>query len=333
MKLLSMDRQSHTLRNALVLLVALLVIMLSGCSVAPPAAQPGPESASREPPVRLWRSFGGGFLVPLDTAAGARPGLGIGAFVKLVAPTAVALRGSDLLIVDAASARIWRVDLYRNTLQAVPGPPATSGTLVALGPDLSAWVLDGASGQVLRYARSGQLLQTYRSGTQVLAPTAMALADSGATLLLADSQLRRWVEYRPVGVLATPVEPQAVDGGGAPGVDGLTTAGNTVYVLDRRAALVHVLRRDGRALGRLGEGVLKQPLAIAADRFGRVYVVQAQDRTITALSLSRPPLVLDEALVGVQVIGGIATDEQFLAVSDQVKGQVQIFLVRMPERQ
>ena len=88
------------------------------------------------------------------------------------------------------------------------------------------------------------------------------------------------------------------------------------------------LRRDGQLQGELGDGDLKQPVAIAADRFGRVFVHDAQDRAVKLLHAGRPTQVFDAAQLRVQVIGGIAVDEQFLAVADRLSGQVLIHQLR-----
>jgi len=196
----------------------------------------------------------------------------------------------------------------------------TPTTALALGPDLSAWVLDGVSRQVLRFLRDGRLLQTYRAGNASLSPSGMALADGGATLLLADDSLRQWLEFRPVGSFATPVVPA----GELRGVDGIAVGGETVFVLDKARAVVHALRRDGALLATLGEGELKQPVAIAADRFARVAVVDAQDRSVKLLAPGQPAQVFSAESLRVQQIGGIALDDRSLAVSDRAAGAVVI---------
>ena len=147
-----------------------------------------------------------------------------------MAPTALALRGNDLLIVDSAAGRVWRADLGLNTLTPIAGAPATPATAVAIGPDLSAWVLDGLTRQVLRFARDGRLMQTWRGGSVSPSPVAMALADGGTTLLVADDSLRQWIEVRPAGAFATPM-PQDDS---VRGVDGLAVGGDSVFVLDRK---------------------------------------------------------------------------------------------------
>lgn len=307
------------------IVVALLCVCSAGCGTAPVASTGAPDA-----PIAPWRTLIGGFLAPAGAAFGVPARPGTGAFVKLVAPTALALRGNDLLIVDSGAGRLWRFDLALNTLSPVAGAPATPATVVALGPDLSAWVLDGVTRQVLRFARDGRLMQTYRVGSGAAAPVAMVLADAGATLLVADESQRQWVEFRPAGAFPIALRPGAGERTEVRGVDGLASGGERVFVLDRSTAVVHIVRRDGTVQARLGEGELKQPTAIAADRFGRVFVLDAQDRAIKLLSAGRPTQVFDASLLQVQLIGAIAVDERFLAVADRLAGQVVIHVVRPP---
>ncbi len=307
--------------------VLLACAAMAGCSAAPPAKPLDPDAL-----LTPWRTVIGGFLSPPGAPFGmlARPGSG--AFVKLIAPTAIALRGNDLLIVDSATARVWRFDLGLNTLTPASGVPASLTTTVALGPDQSVWLLDGVARQMLRFARDGTLLQTLRLRSGVLAPAGFALADGAATLLVADDAARQWVEYRSVGAFPVAVRPADGDADPVRGVDALATNGDTVYVLDRKAGAVHVVRRDGQVRASLGAGELKQPVAIAADRFGRVFVHDAQDRTIKLLSPGRPTQVFDAALLRVQQIGGFAVDERHLAVADRLTGQVVIQVLRAEGR-
>lgn len=317
----------------LILVMAQVATILASALLTACGAQPTVHAVANAAPsvvslLSPWRTVSGGFQAAPGFGMGLPTPPGSGAFVKLRTPTAIALRGNDLLIVDSGAARIWRADLALNTLSAIAGAPATLNTRVALGPDLSAWVLDGASRQVLRFSRDGRLLQSYRLANAVLSPVAFVLADSGATVLVADDVQRQWVEYRSPGGFATPVRPTSAGRNRILGVDGLALHADTLYVLDRSAAVVHVVRRGGQVLTHLGEGDLKQPTALAADRFGRVFVLDAQDRAVKRLSPGQPVQIFDAVQLGVQQIGGIAVDEQFLAIADRLTGQIVIHVMR-----
>lgn len=324
------DGRGTGLRRRRLLWAALVPALqgVSACAEGPVSAAAGADADADadtlQPALRRVRTVSGGFLSPPGPVFGvpARPGTGM--YVKLTAPTAIALQGNDLLVVDSALGRLWRVDIGLNTLSGIAGAPAWPTTAVALGPDLSAWVLDAASHQVLRFARDGRLLQTFRGGSAAPAPAGLALTDGGATLLLADAVLGQWAELRSVGGGARPVRPVTPSGGGV-AVDAIATAGETVFVLDRRAGLVHRVRRDGEVVDSFGAGDLKQPVALAVDRLGRAFVHDAQDRAVKLLRPGRPTRVFESATLGVQQIGAIAVDERFLAVADRLTGQVAVF--------
>lgn len=294
---------------------------MAGCDSAP--VRPG-EAPRRPGAFAGSRSVAGGFLVPPGSPFGALARPGTGAFVKLQAPAAVALRGNDMAVADLATGRLWRVDLALGTLSPIPGAPVSPQTRLALGPDLSVWVLDAAARQVLRFARDGRLMQTWRGGLDALSPVGLALADGGATLLVADASTRQWLELRGAGGRALAVAPAGRDPAQLRGVDDIAVAGDRVLLLDRLAGVVHVLQRDGRGLDRLGEGQLAQPVAIAADRLGRIAVLEGQDGSLKLLAAQRPARVVDAQALGAQQPAGIALDEGWLAVSDRLTGQVLI---------
>ncbi len=295
------------------------------------AAEPPQPSAPREPgQPRPWRTLQGGFAAP---ARPALPGLpparplppAIGPFVRWTAPAALALAGFEMLVADLGSARLWRVELAGATIEPVAGAPVAPGVALALGPDLSAWVLDAPARQVLRFARDGRLLQTYRAGAAWPAPSAMALADGGATLLLADPGRAAWAEQRgPQGL----VRSVATDTGSAPrtgGVAALAGGRSAVFVLDRLLGAVHRVARDGRVEATLGLGDLRQPLALALDRSERAWVLDAQDGALVALQPGRPPRRWPAETLGLLRPVALAADGLRLALADGATGSVHLF--------
>jgi hypothetical protein len=292
------------------------------------ASEPGSQTAAPRAigPLTPWRVVNGGFLTP-PQAPGMPPRPGSGMFVKLLSPAAIALRGPDLIVADAGSARLWRLDAAMNQAIGIAGAPVLPNTALALGPDLSAWVLDPASRQVLRFARDGRLLQTFRVPTELPSPVAFALADGGATLLVADGLGAQWSEQRGASGIVLKLSPQSEGGARVSGVDGLAATESALFVLDRLAASVHKVSRDGRVLATLGRGELMQPSAIAADRRGRVFVIDRAQQSLVLLREGAAAQRFEARDLGVQRIGGIAIDERVLALSDPLLGQVATFLI------
>lgn len=289
---------------------------LTGCASVPDGPPPLPGQ-----PVP-WRTLQGGFLAPTLPGVGAPPRLASGMFVRWMSPAAVALRGMDLLVADLGTQRLWRADLAGNAVTGIAGAPISPGVALALGPDLSAWVLDPVSRQVLRFARDGRLLQSHRIGLDTATPVALALADGGQTLLLADGLGAAWSEQRSPGSLLRSIEPERAPGRRISGVDGLALGREGVFVLDRLAGAVHRVSRQGVVLQTLGQGELMQPLALAVDRLDRVYVLEGQDGSIKRLAAHQPTQRWSANALGLQKIGGLAVDGLMLALTDALTGAV-----------
>lgn len=272
-----------------------------------------------------WRRLQGGFLSPALPMVGAAPRPPSGIFTRWTSPGAVALRGHELLVADRASLRLWRTDMASQTLTAVGAAPVGPRTVLALGPDLSAWVLDPVARQVLRFSREGRLLQTHGVHAAMVSPLALALADGGATLLLADGSGAQWSEQRGPGAIVRSVLPGLEDGTRISGVDGLVAGREGLFVLDRLAGAVHAVTREGRVRQTLGRGELLQPVALGVDRLDRVYVLDAQDQSIKRLRPGASALRWTAAELGLQRIDGLAVDGWMLAVSDGQGAQVALF--------
>ena len=293
----------------------------AGCAELPEGAAPAALPGQPLP----WRRLQGGFLTPALPALGAAPRPPGGMFTRWIAPGAIALRGHELLVADRATARLWRADVAGQNITAVAAAPVGPNTVLALGPDLSAWVLDPVARQVLRFTRDGRLMQTHGIGMASAAPVALALADGGATLLLGDGLGAQWSEQRGPGAIVRSVLPGRDDGSRVSGVDGLALGREGIFVLDRLAGVVHAVTREGRVRHSLGRGELLQPVALGVDRLDRVYVLDLQDQSIKRLRPGAAALRWPAALLGVQRIDGLAVDGLMMAVSDGLGAQVALF--------
>ncbi len=284
------------------------------------ASEPGTPAAPEALATPL-RAVNGGFIGQPVPAVGlpARPS---GVYARLVSPSALALRDHELLVADTGGGRLWRADTIAGSFTAVGDARVGPDTALALGPDLSAWVLDPLERQVLRFARDGRLLQSWRIGVAMASPVALALADGGATLLVADGLGAQWSEQRSPGGVAQLWQPAGVR---VQGVDALLPLREgSLLVLDRAAGVVHRLRRDGSGVETLGRGELLQPRAIAVDRFDRVWVLDPPARALVVLQSGRPARRLAWDSLGLRQPVAMACDGSLLALADPPAGQVQL---------
>jgi sugar lactone lactonase YvrE len=288
------------------------------------AAPPQPAGGASVTP---WRTVNGGFISAPSPQTGVPVRPGVGAFVRLVAPGAVAVRGNDVLIVDSGAGRIFRYDLALNALITIAGAPATSETRVALGPDLSAYVLDTTARQVLRFGRDGRLLQTFRTDA-AWAPADFALGADNVSLQLIDRTTMQVILLTQVGASVLPLRLLRADDLPTGPLAGIAVGRAGTYLLDANAGVVYLMDRDGRVVRTLGRGELALPGAIAVDRFERVYVTEPAARTIKVLRDGAVTQTLTAAGLRLGGIGGVGTADGVLVVSDPENGQVGLFTLR-----
>lgn len=292
--------------------------------VAQPA--PLPAAPAGKATITPWRTVNGGFLGAPSALTGVPVRPSVGAFVRLVAPHAVAVRGNDVLIVDSGAGRIYRYDIALNTLMPLPGAPATPQTRVALAPDLSAYVLDVTARQVLRFARDGRLLQTFRPDV-AFTPADFALGNDNVSLQLIDRTTRQLVLLTQVGASVLPLRPAREDGSVSEAAAAIAVGRAGTYLLDATAGVVDVVDRDGRVVQTFGKGELTLPNALAVDRFERVYVSEPAARSVRIFRGGALVQTLTPAELRVTSIGAVATADNLFAVSDPENGQVALHLL------
>jgi sugar lactone lactonase YvrE len=307
------------------------VLLALPAALAACAAPPAGDAPPRAPALlSVWRTLPGGYLAPPSPVVGLPPRAGTGMFVKLLAPTAVALRGDDLLVVDSGQGRLWRADALMGTMTGIAGAPTGASVSIALGADLSAWVLDPLARQVLRFGRDGRLLQSFGMGAASPAPSAFVLLDGGATLLVSDGASSSWTERRNPAGPALEVLPQRADGTRLGGVDAIAAGRERLWVLDQRGGAVHAVQRDGRVVESRGAGVLRQPRALAVDAHDRVWVLEGFEPALVMLARDREPLRIDARTLRLQQPSALAIDALMLALADRLTGTVTLFRLGPP---
>lgn len=267
-------------------------------------------------------------------AAAALPGLPVpaapGTFVALQMPVAAAARGFDVFVADAGLGRVLRVDATRQTLQALPGLGARPGMRLAIGGDAGLLVLDTAARALFRLNRDGALVA--RIEGEAAGAADLAVDDATGMLWLADPVSARLTVVRgggatvlglpaPVAADARPLRPVA-----------LAFGRGRLVVLDAAGPQVLEVDATGRVTGDYGRDVLRQPRGIAADRHGRVYVVDAADHAIHVFHEGVPMARLDAAALGVLEPGDLRIQDDQAVLIDARSRRVVLYRVRAPSR-
>ncbi len=253
---------------------------------------------------------------PLEAADGM-----VAQYVRLVFPAALAARAGEVYIADTGLG--WVVRYERGTGRLAKILPAYANTRLALGADLSLYVLDVPGRAILRYSRMGQLLQRYADKQNLGLPIDFTLDERRNRVLVLDGAFNQVLVFNPFGRLEHVVSLAAA--GFPPGVPvGMAFAHDELYVLDRAGRRVAVIDLAGRLLRSLGEGQFVEPGMIAVDHAGRVFVADRFDQSIKRLL---PESVEDLSRVdklNYLRLGDLTADEFNLLASDQMGGLVEV---------
>lgn len=300
------------------------LVLLAACSGVPQAVAPAPAGVRAVP----WQTLTGAPLAQV-TAAGAPRNLA-GPYTRLLAPTAVAARGNDVLVADPGLGRVVRFDLGMNVLSVLPEAAARPDTRLYLSPDGGAYVTDSARREVGRYDRGGKLTQRLRDDNLLALPVGIAVDERSGRIWIADGLSHQLLLFHPAGraAVALPLRRGGEDGPRA--VAALSAAQDGVWVVDKLCSCVFHLGDNGMVRATLGRGVLRQPVAVAADRRGRVYVLDRFDNRIVVFA--GPRVVAHLAAPAGVAMDGIAVDGSLLYVASAAGARVDVLrLLDAPE--
>ncbi|MBI3374946.1 MAG: hypothetical protein HY017_24755 [Betaproteobacteria bacterium] len=271
-------------------------------------------------------SVSGGFSLAPVPAPGARL-QAPGPFIALRGPITAAARGTDLYIADAGHDAVFHCDVFSQQLRRLPGTGARPGVKLCVLGDRSVVILDPMRGRLLRVSRDGRQLARLQDPWLLAGARDLALEDPSGVIWLADSSAGRVLAVRPAFNAVLPV-PLAAFGGESIGpLTALVTGFDALYAVEPARTRVLRLDAQGRVMQAFGEGVLRQPRALAADRYGRVYVVDGMDRSLHIFRAGRHEGSLAAQSFGVTEFSDVRVHDDELAIADAVGGRVQLFRV------
>jgi streptogramin lyase len=277
-----------------------------------------------------WKTLAGGQVVTrLDSSGDPLLGEAQG-YSAFVFPSALVVRGPDLYIADSGARKIYRFDPALQVLIAVPGMGATSRTRLQVGPDRTLFVLDAGSSAVLRFDRTGQLLETLADPQAEAALEEFVVDDHSGQIVAADRRSRRLVMIDPPGWV---IRSLPATGAGEPASWGaLAGSGHSRYAVDGTCSCVVALDEDGRVRDRIGKGDLVQPRALAADQHGRLFIADAFTHTLRIYRHGERVASYEARKLHVSEFSALAIDEGSLYVADGPGGQIAVFHIRPPRK-
>ena len=256
--------------------------------------------------------------------------------MKLMRPTAMAGWGDYIYIVDKALSAVIQYDMIKNTMRllidtsvVMKGEPGG----IYVEKEGSIFVTDPMGSQVLRFAKNGDLQQTYSDKTNLVRPVDVYVDEEVDKIYVADNAFSRIIVFNREG------DPLFVVGrkGDRPGeftsISSLKLYDDMIYVADRAANPIHVLP-DIADPYVIGLGRLVNASAVAVDKYGRVYAADNHDYSIHIYADDellekfdgggRPP-------VGFREISDLWISDDYLYVADAFQRRIQVFKITAPQ--
>lgn len=302
--------------------------VLFGWMPAALAAEDNPAPAAK-PPVGHWQTLSGAMFgaAPAFVPPGVpRPSAQV--FMQFLSPVASVARNGILYVVELGHRQILRYDPARMALARFSDHVVSAPETIAVGPDLSLYVADQASGRVLHFGWDGRRLPDIGHESVLRRPTSVVVDETGGRVYVADSLYNHVAVFTNLGHAITTLrsdESRSIESM-AGGPDGL-------YLVDRLSRQVVVLGLDGVDRYAFGSDTLKEPRAIVVDRFNRVFVSDDFDNAIKVFE--------DQELVA--SVGGngaspgkfnrithLSLDRNTLYVADSLNARVQFSQLSTP---
>jgi len=318
-----MARASH---NATKLFAGLLaswlllpMFMAHADEAAPTAALPRVEL------LRPQQLISGGRLAARTDANGFPLPGALQGYVNFVFPSAVAVRGQDVYVADSGKRKLYRIDTALQVVSEVQGVDVVTWTRLRVAPDHSLFVLDASQTKILRYTRGGRLLQTFRDPLTTARMVDFSVSPSMDRVVVLDALNQQLVALHPSGKAGQPLDVQGV--GALAAQSGVAASGRQLYVIDSGCNCVAVLDEQGRARAQIGKGVLTLPRALAVDSAGRVFVVDAADRTLKIFQGGALVASYQARALRLTEFSDLAIDDNWLYVADGPGARIAVFRI------
>lgn len=254
------------------------------------------------------------------------------AYARFVRPSSIGARGADFVVVDGGANALYRVDPINQLMLRLP-VNVTPQAKVELMTDRSLLVIDGTQRRVLWLAPDGRVQQELSAAVIDLGqPVAMAVDGPAARIVVADALYGQIVEFQPAGRAARVVPVRDDTGAGVTSLLSIAAGVSGWYLLDGGCRCVLIVNRDGRVIGREGVNELTQPVALAVDASGRVYVADNGARALRVFAQGRAMQAFTYRQIGVNEIIDLKIDDSTLYLATGLGGRVDArrIVARMP---
>lgn len=261
---------------------------------------------------------------PLSAVAPSAPRL-----VSLIRPEQVAVSGPDVYIADSGLGAVLRTDRGGMAFNTVARLPATR--LGGLAVDRFGTVMLALPGDstLLQFGRLGSPPPPIGAGT-LSSPVDVA-TDGTGSIVVGDGLGARVVRFNRIGQVQAAIGERGDRPNPFSAVTAVALAADSLYVLDGLARQVTVFPASGASRAVSLGPEARMPVALAADRWGRIYVADAGRRGLTVLQAATPQLGDLGGVPSLQSVSDVFIDESdSVYVADSAAGAVYVLAVPQP---
>lgn len=354
-----------TLQIALITLIISAVVGFAGCTqVQTKDNSVHPTSGANAKTLRYVKTID---VVGIGSNDVIKRLIASGDFRDLTRPVAVDVRGNSMIIADAghlyekraitvpepgygisdvglrlvddAEGIVFRYDLKSGRMKIIHGVgDYVKGdvTDIYLASDDSFYLTDVEGRRGLHFSPTGKLLKIYQHPPNIFRPIAITVDEKRKEVLIADETYSHIVAFDMDK--AEPIYGMGKRGNG-PGkfriITDMISIPDGFLVSDRIELRVQILDREGNFVAEFGHGEITFPTALAMDAFGRVYVSDKADSTISVYKAGKLVDKIGRNGYGAgefRYISDMKVMGNNLYVVDSLNGRIQVFEF-LPEAQ
>lgn len=298
-----------------------VVVATSGAAAADsPPLDPRPFLTPQE-------SILGGFGAPPSPLPIRTP---TGSYLKLLHPSAVAANGPDLYVADSGRRLLLRIDTVTKAITPLREITAAPGIRLETDRDGSVYLLQPNQASVERISRDGRRISQFSSEFEILQPADIAVERSLGRLWMSD-RAGGVFAFHPSGRMEQSLLarndgfPDEFAGATLLAADRLGIVG-----IDPRCRCLVAFGPDGAYSGHFGDGELIDPVDLATDTHGRVWVIDRGDRLLKIFVGRQRVGAIQAASLGLVEMTALTIDGFQAYISDAQGGKIAVFAVVPP---
>ncbi len=221
---------------------------------------------------------------------------------RFVQPVQFASSIGEAFVADPGRAGILRVNLATEAVSKFAELPPTRIGGLFVDRWQSVYVAEPARRRVVRYGRDGVVDRMFQD-TRALAEPIDVVADETDRIYVADAVTARIVVFNLAGEVIDVLGGRAGSRWPFAGIVALAGGPLGLYGVDSTTGRVHVVTRSGEPQFSLGAGRLRLPVAVAVDRFGRVFVADQYENRVHVFEPDTPGGTAGHVLDGIAPAG------------------------------